>query len=112
MVRWFATAGNTGRTIYTAPVQVVLLAQDNLRRNIVALGRTEPCERIATKAREGWVVVIKLTTEALLGPSTTDACVARWQPVFKDSMYVVYDVHSLQTRPVAMRTAPVGTQKG
>jgi hypothetical protein len=104
LVRWFATAGNNGRTVYTAPVQLVLLTQDDLSRNVVALARTEPCQRVEGRAREGWVVVVKIATEAMLGPSTTDACVARWRPVFEGPLYVVYDARSLEAHRVATRT--------
>lgn len=104
LVRWFATAGNNRRTVYTAPVQLVLLAQDDLGRDVVALARNEPCRQIASQARDGWVVVVKLATEAMLGPSTTDACVAGWRPLHEGPLYNVYDARSLEPHPVTMRT--------
>jgi hypothetical protein len=95
LIRWFAAVGNDARPIYTAPVEIVMLAQSDLRRVVVALPRRERCQTIASRVRGGWVVVERLPTAALLGPSTTEACVARWRPVFEDTSNVIYDARSL-----------------
>lgn len=95
LIRWFAAAGRDARPIYSAPIEIVMLAENDLRRGVFAIPRRAPCAQIARRARQGWVIVAKLSTAQLLGSSTAGACVSRWRPVFKGSNSLVFDARSV-----------------
>jgi hypothetical protein len=89
--------------VYTAPLAMVMLSQNDLRRGVVVLPRLIGCQQLAQRARQGWLVVEKIVTNPLLGPSSTDTCLAGWRPVYQDPGALVYAASSLTPAATAGR---------
>jgi len=108
-IRWLDVPGAGSRPVYTAPLALVMLSQNDLRRDVYVLPRRTSCSQLAQRARHSWVVVERIATNALLGPSSTDVCLAGWRPVYQDQAALVYAGSSVAPR-TALRWLPRATR--
>jgi hypothetical protein len=95
LIRWFDGPGGDRRPIFVAPLMDAMLAGNTLSRTVKPIPRLEPCSGIVARARQGWVVVEKLSTDTIFGPSTLRPCVRTWRPAFEDASSWIYDARSL-----------------
>jgi hypothetical protein len=77
--------------VSSTPALIGPLAGDDLEHELDGFSRGEPCERVAERAREGWVVVFG----GLFGgvPSAeVGACLPGAEPAYEDGSVIVYRV--------------------